>query len=154
MKSKAQAALEFLMTYGWAILLVIVVVGALYATGMLKPCRWVGLQAKEFPLSEVRVVPIRLTKNDLVFEVYYQQAGNAEYVSVSISGTADGKSVTIGNITNTTYSFSSTSPVTITVSLSELSGGECADFDITIEYIKPGATATSKVSGKITGPVS
>ncbi|MBU5682665.1 MAG: hypothetical protein KQA34_03070, partial [Candidatus Aenigmarchaeota archaeon] len=68
MRSKAQAALEFLMTYGWAILLVIVVVGALYATGMLKPCRWVGLQAKEFPLSEVKVVPIRLTKEDLVFE--------------------------------------------------------------------------------------
>lgn len=154
MRSKAQAALEFLMTYGWAILLVIVVVGALYATGMLKPCRWVGLQAKEFPLSEVKVVPIRLTKEDLVFEVYYQQAGSAEYVSISITGTADGKPVTIGNIGNTTATFSSTSPVTVTVTLSGLSGGECADFDVTIEYKKPGATATSKVSGKITGPVS
>ncbi|MEM5772943.1 MAG: hypothetical protein QXL86_01820 [Candidatus Aenigmatarchaeota archaeon] len=31
---KAQAALEFLMTYGWAILIVIAVVAALYAMGV------------------------------------------------------------------------------------------------------------------------
>ncbi|MEM5836260.1 MAG: hypothetical protein QXK48_02515 [Candidatus Aenigmatarchaeota archaeon] len=33
---KAQAALEFLMTYGWAILIVIAVVAALYAMGIFK----------------------------------------------------------------------------------------------------------------------
>ena len=33
---KAQAALEFLMTYGWAILIVIAVVAALYAMGVFK----------------------------------------------------------------------------------------------------------------------
>ncbi|MEM5870814.1 MAG: hypothetical protein QXX04_00380 [Candidatus Aenigmatarchaeota archaeon] len=154
MKSKIQAVLEFLITHGWIILLIIVVVWTLYAAGMFKPCRWVELQAKEFPLSEVKVVPIRLTKEDLVFEVYYQQEGSAEYVSISITGTADGKPVTIGNIGNTTATFSSTSPVIITVTLSGLNGGECADFDVTIEYIKPGATTTSKVSGKIIGLVS
>ncbi|MEM5843479.1 MAG: hypothetical protein QXL97_02065, partial [Candidatus Aenigmatarchaeota archaeon] len=149
MKSKGQAALEFLMTYGWAIMLVIVVVGALYATGMLKPCRWVGLQAKEFPLSEVRVVPIRLTTNDLVFEVYYQQAGDATYSKTLISKiVVDGTSVSEATkqnitITNSTATFNSTTPVTITVSLPKLSGGECADFDVTIEYRKPGATVDS-----------
>ncbi|MEM7826401.1 MAG: hypothetical protein QW451_02110 [Candidatus Aenigmatarchaeota archaeon] len=33
---KAQAALEFLMTYGWAILIVIAVVAALYAMGIFR----------------------------------------------------------------------------------------------------------------------
>jgi len=33
---KAQAALEFLMTYGWAILIVIAVVAALYAMGVFR----------------------------------------------------------------------------------------------------------------------
>ena len=33
---KGQAALEFLMTYGWAILIVIAVVAALYAMGVFK----------------------------------------------------------------------------------------------------------------------
>jgi hypothetical protein len=35
-KMKAQAAMEYLMTYGWAILIIIVVVAALYAMGILR----------------------------------------------------------------------------------------------------------------------
>jgi len=34
---KAQAAMEFLMTYGWAILVVLVVIGALVYMGVLNP---------------------------------------------------------------------------------------------------------------------
>jgi hypothetical protein len=37
MKMKGQAALEFLMTYGWAILVVLVVIGALAYFGVLNP---------------------------------------------------------------------------------------------------------------------
>ncbi|MEM5828527.1 MAG: hypothetical protein QW197_03460 [Candidatus Aenigmatarchaeota archaeon] len=152
---KLQAALEFLMTYGWAILLVIVVVGALYATGMLKPCRWVGLQAKEFPLSEVKVEPLRLTASQLVFQVYYQQAGDATFLNVSISGTADGKPISFGTLNTSTTTFSTTSPVVITVPIvSGASSGACADFSVTLRYMKPGATDYTEVSGRITGPVS
>jgi len=45
---KGQTALEYLMTYGWAILIVIVVVAALYSLGLTKPCRWVGTQITGF----------------------------------------------------------------------------------------------------------
>jgi hypothetical protein len=37
MMKKAQAAMEFLMTYGWAILVVLVVIGALAYFGVLNP---------------------------------------------------------------------------------------------------------------------
>mgnify|MGYP001585014127 CR=1 FL=1 len=37
MKRKSQAALEFLMTYGWAILVVLVAIGALAYFGVLSP---------------------------------------------------------------------------------------------------------------------
>lgn len=37
MKKRSQAALEFLMTYGWAILVVLVVIGALAYFGVLNP---------------------------------------------------------------------------------------------------------------------
>lgn len=36
MKNKAQAAMEYLMTYGWAILILVVVVAALFAMGVFK----------------------------------------------------------------------------------------------------------------------
>lgn len=154
MARKAQAALEYLMTYGWAILLVTVVVGALYATGMLKPCRWTGLQAKEFPLSEVKVVPVRLTSNELVFEVYYQQAGDATLNDVTITGTADGQTVTLGSETVSSTTFSSNNAVTVTVPITGASSGACAVFNIVLNYTKPGTTQYSLASGRIEGPVS
>ncbi|MEO0282055.1 MAG: hypothetical protein ABIN05_06885 [candidate division WOR-3 bacterium] len=36
MRRKAQAAMEYLMTYGWAIIILVVVVVALYAMGVFK----------------------------------------------------------------------------------------------------------------------
>jgi len=37
MRKKGQAAMEFLMTYGWAILVVLIAIGALAYFGVLKP---------------------------------------------------------------------------------------------------------------------
>src|SRR3989344_9482734 len=36
-KSKGQAAMEFLMTYGWAILIILIAIGALYFMGVFSP---------------------------------------------------------------------------------------------------------------------
>ena len=45
---KGQAALEFLMTYGWAILIVVVVVAALFAMNVFNPSSFVGETASGF----------------------------------------------------------------------------------------------------------
>ena len=39
---KGQAAMEYLMTYGWAIIIIIVVIGALFAMGVFKTSGAVG----------------------------------------------------------------------------------------------------------------
>lgn len=41
-KKKAQSAMEYLMTYGWAILIVIIVAAALYALGVFNPAAYQG----------------------------------------------------------------------------------------------------------------
>jgi uncharacterized protein (UPF0333 family) len=48
MERKAQAAMEYLMTYGWAILIVIIVAAALYALGVFDPSTWTGDRATGF----------------------------------------------------------------------------------------------------------
>mgnify|MGYP001619472072 FL=1 len=45
MDKKSQAALEFLMTYGWAILVVLVAIAALAYFGVLSPCKFVPSSA-------------------------------------------------------------------------------------------------------------
>ena len=153
MRGKGQAALEFLMTYGWAILIVIVAIGALYATGMLKPCKWVGTQVREFPLSEVKVEVVRLTSSELVFNVYYQKPGTATLNNVIInSATADGTSFSADVTTKLPLSFSQTTPVTVTLTYS-ISKGACVDFDLTLNITRPEGGWTI-VSGKISGPAS
>ncbi len=39
-KMKGQGALEYLMTYGWAILIIVIIGGALYALGVFNPSTW------------------------------------------------------------------------------------------------------------------
>ena len=149
---KAQAALEFLMTYGWAILIVVIAIGALYATGMLKPCRWVGTQVKEFPLTDIKVDVERLTASELVLRIYYQKPGAATLNGVTVnSATADGSAVTT-TVTIIDNSFSQTDPGIVSIAYSAPKGA-CMDFDITINYTKPEGGWTL-ASGKISGPAS
>src|SRR3989338_5866650 len=48
MKKKGQAAMEYLMTYGWAILIVIIVAAALWALGVFNPSTWTQAAATGF----------------------------------------------------------------------------------------------------------
>jgi hypothetical protein len=61
MSKKAQSALEFLSTYGWALLVIIIMLGAFTYFGVLNPTRFmgsrcvidVGLSCDEFVLTRV-----------------------------------------------------------------------------------------------------
>ncbi len=48
MKRKGQGALEYLMTYGWALLIIVVVAAALYALGVLNPATYASSQCRGF----------------------------------------------------------------------------------------------------------
>jgi uncharacterized protein (UPF0333 family) len=58
-QKKGQAAMEFLMTYGWAILVVLAAIGALAYFGVLSPEKLVPERttfSAPFPSSEAAVV--------------------------------------------------------------------------------------------------
>ena len=60
MEKRGQAAMEFLMTYGWAILVVLIAIGALAYFGVLNPSRFLpssctlipGLDCTEFKVDD------------------------------------------------------------------------------------------------------
>ena len=54
MKMKGQTSLDFLMTYGWALLLIVIVVGALFALGVFNVGSFIGSRATGF--AQVGVV--------------------------------------------------------------------------------------------------
>jgi len=48
MKNKAQVALEYLMTYGWALIAILIVVAVLFAIGILSPNPYQGATCRGF----------------------------------------------------------------------------------------------------------
>ena len=76
MDNKAQGALEFLMTYGWAILVVLAAIAALSYFGVLSPDKFLpnkctfhsGLACHDFSVSSSGVVSISL-QNSYGYEI-------------------------------------------------------------------------------------
>jgi uncharacterized protein (UPF0333 family) len=84
MNKKAQSALEYLLTYGWAILIVIIVGASLYALGVFNPGTFTGKRVTGF--TQFQMVDHKVdTKVNMTV----------------MFGNRVGKTVTLGNITGT-----------------------------------------------------
>ncbi len=90
--------MEYLMTYGWAILIVIIVAAALYALGVFNPATWTGSRATGFtnigaPASGAWLATTNATNN---FQLNLQNnlPSRINVTGVTVSGV--GSSCTIG----------------------------------------------------------
>lgn len=84
MKKRGQAAMEFLMTYGWAILVVLVAIGALAYFGVLNPARFLpssctitpGISCEDFVVDNTGAISLALRNgmgtdlNNVTIEIY------------------------------------------------------------------------------------
>jgi hypothetical protein len=117
---KAQAAMEFLMTYGWAILVVIAAIAALAYFGVLSPAnllpqRCVG----ESGMDCLRKPIYDATTNNVQFVIKNNQGFNIVVTDMAISGTSGCGTVQWYNFTiddSTTY-VNATAAVPTTVQL-------------------------------------
>ncbi|MEM0243295.1 MAG: hypothetical protein QXT34_02500 [Candidatus Aenigmatarchaeota archaeon] len=154
MKSKGQAALEFLMTYGWAIMLVIVVVGALYATGMLKPCRWVGVQIRDFPPSQFGVQHIATNATHMVIELTNNNLRKVNITNVIAEVYTDGSRLDESKVNvsfereKIPFELEVGGKVKTYISFGELSSGTCIDIKLAINY------TIDEVPTSVTGRIS
>ncbi len=151
---KGQAALEFLMTYGWAILVVLAAIGALAYFGVLSPERFLpskciisgGFSCTEYKLDG--------TADEVRLYVQNNLGADADSVNVTLTD-ADGTDCTstngsniLGIMTNGEKSSAITFDGGCTTSLA----GTSFKGDIKVVYVKGGETeshiATGSVSGK------
>src|SRR3989338_8439139 len=101
MKRKGQAALEFLMTYGWAILVVLIVIGALAYFGILNPsillpekCTLqMGLYCKDHRIDSQRAAIIFNFQNGMGKDIiiyHFNVTGNVLPAGGCYSGISNG----------------------------------------------------------------
>ena len=70
---KGQSALEYLLTYGWAILIVIIVGASLYALGVFSPGQWTGKRQTGF--AQFRVADFSLNEDGNFSIAFQNQLG-------------------------------------------------------------------------------
>lgn len=90
---RSQAALEYLLTYGWAILIVIIVGASLYALGVFTPGQWTGKRQTGF--AQFRVVDFSMKSNGNLTIVFQNQIGKTVDLN-EINATLKGNICTFG----------------------------------------------------------
>jgi hypothetical protein len=150
---KAQSAMEYLMTYGWAILIVIIVAAALYALGVFNPQTYVGSAATGF--------------SNLGAPDEYAFAGTSNTFTLVLKNAKTGTMITVNNVTvdcNAGSPVESTQTAAATVDIAtdgtstftvncndDLSAGDTYNYDVTIRYIPFGKTLEVVDQGRVTG---
>ena len=142
---RGQAAMEFLMTYGWAILVVLIAIGALAYFGVINPERFLpssctlapGLACEEWKVSGTTVtLKIRngmgsdLTINNIALDVSTPSGITATYNN-------DCTSITAGATCTATFGLSST-------------GTGKFQATINVDYKKSGEELNHTITGTLT----
>ena len=143
MDKKGQAAMEFLMTYGWAILAAIIAIGVLAYYGVFSPAKYIGGSA-------------------IVNAPFYANAWSVNTTAVTLELKNNGGDTV--NITSTTVSSCGTDSTDYTVNASllqvvrincspTLTTDDTFKGDITINYRKSGSSVDLASTGTITDKV-
>ena len=93
MNKKAQAAMEFLMTYGWAILVVLVAIGALAYFGILNPQRFLPNSCTIAP--GLSCDGFRVTTTNVELKVRNGMGKDLSNVSVQVTSCTDATGLTL-----------------------------------------------------------
>lgn len=144
---KAQAAMEFLMTYGWAILVVLVAIGALAYFGVLNPSRFLPNSCTLIPgisCDEFKVDPDGGAGADITIVARNGMGDDLTAVTLTLVG--DGTACASTN-SNTVASWGDGASQTFTFACTTEPTGNRFKSDVTIAYTK--GTLTHTYSGSI-----
>ncbi|MBN2052694.1 hypothetical protein JW756_04275 [Candidatus Woesearchaeota archaeon] len=148
---KAQAALEFLTTYGWAFLVILVMIGALAYFGVLSPTKI--LPGKCIFSPEVSCVEYQITGSTGVLEFRLRNGvGAAANFTISNVTYLGGTNPSVA-CSSLTLGAGRTGTVTCTFGANVFPIGEKAKFDVTILFKKTDATFWNPIKGEIYGDV-
>lgn len=141
-KKRGQAALEFLMTYGWAILSAIIVIGALGSYFYFNQ----GGSTSIFVGAPFYGVAASATATTLSLEIENKGGETLTINSVAVSG--------IGTcVINDTAHSTTPGAEIVTLSGCGLTAGDSISGDITISYLRPGSTLPLTSTGSVSTSV-
>ena len=149
---KAQSAMEYLMTYGWAILIVIIVAAALFALGVFNPATYTQSTATGFTGFQIPSGGWQFTTGGVLTLQLKNMAGaniNITNIQATYAGTS-GTNTTASNPIGPGSAY--TEKVTIAGVTPATGASYSVDVVVSYTNLDTGLAFTS--SGKVTGTVS
>jgi uncharacterized protein (UPF0333 family) len=149
MTKKAQSALEYLMTYGWAILIIVIVGAALYALGVFNPSGSSTMTMTD--ISDFQLIDATINEAGNVTVILGTKTGKATTVTdidFTVTGTTCNKTTDIDDVIVTpsqTQTFVLPSEVACGLTL----GDKIDLIPFTISYTVAGSTLPHSQSGSI-----
>ncbi len=146
---KAQSAMEYLMTYGWAILIVIIVAAALYALGVFTPAT--TTTEARFQTLGASTAHILETGGTFRIKLPNQVGKTISVGSVAVAPTAGGTGCTT-NSSGFNIAPGQIVETTVNCTTLGLSSGAPYSLKVTVSYVPTGGYASSD-SATVTGTV-
>ncbi|MCK4634722.1 MAG: hypothetical protein KAT37_02505 [Candidatus Aenigmarchaeota archaeon] len=148
---KGQSALEYLMTYGWAILIIIIVGGVLYYYGVFSPGKLVGESKVGFSKVQLDTWTVDAGADELLFILENRAGKEINITNFDVGGTNTDAATYWTTTWNMAAGDRSTNFVNVTSP--SIDAGESYKWDITITYYMTeyGSGTTFTSSGSISG---
>jgi len=145
MQRKGQAAMEFLMTYGWAILAAIIAIGVLAYFGVFSPGKYAPTATILNPPFQAAAA-VASASNGVTLEIKNGIGDTVQINRVSLTGADAGGC----NDYATPVNVSAGSNKAVTLTGYSLTAGNTIKGDITIRYTKSGTITELSSTGTMT----
>lgn len=150
--TKAQAGLDYLMTYGWALLIIVLVIAMLFAMGIFDVGSFLGNRSAGF--GDVRPIAWRIDNSGNFTLKLQNNAG----VSVNVTNITASLGIISISTNNTTSVFLPSGQQSGTIVVGNFSNvttpvGSLYSMRLSIQYVDMGTNFTYTNSGTLTGRV-
>ncbi len=151
-QKRGQAAMEFVMTYGWALIAAIIVVALVAYFGIFSPASITGnVVAVSAPFYSTATQAI-MTPAEIRFEIVNNGGSQVTVTQVVITGTGPSVGISCGLLAPTVID-DRENALMITNCMGPLNSGDQFSGDIEIKYFKAGTTLEQTAGGKIKAAV-
>jgi hypothetical protein len=147
---KGQAALEFLTTYGWAFLVILVMIAALAYFGVLNPQKY--LPDKCIITTGLDCVDYQITATNLYLNITNNMATSLTSFLVNTSTFGCGAAVAIDS--GATAGFSCTIDAATQAKMPTAGKGNKYKFALSATYVKTGSSYTKTAYGEVFATVN
>jgi hypothetical protein len=161
MKRRGQAAMEFLMTYGWAILAAIIAIGVLAVFGVFSPGQFIGSSAivnAPFYANAWNVQDVDGGQSIVELELQNNGGETATITAATLTSVSSGSFTTDCSAAAIPPPVPAGDPVVLTfncggAATSDLTAGETFKANIAVSYTRGTGTVQLQSTGTITDTV-